>query len=130
MAIWQEQKQLISSSFGLKNIENYFYSLIIIMKTWGRDVCVERAEGCWDGQGKGFINSPKKRGETTPSAKAGGVDPTSSYPKYPQHLQQAAGESLLHTETSGTSKKPQEASPNDEDGVNQGLHPKTQLPPS
>lgn len=61
------------------------------MKTWGRDVCVERAEGCWDGQGKGFINSPKKRGETTPSAKAGGMDPASSYPKYPQHLQQAGG---------------------------------------
>lgn len=56
------------------------------MKTWGRDACVERTERCWDGQGKGFINSPEKSGKTTPSAKPVGMDPVSSYPKYPQHL--------------------------------------------
>lgn len=51
-----------------KNVENYFNSPIIVMKTWGEDAHVERREGWWDsrrgkdGQGRGFIrhNSPKQ----------------------------------------------------------------------
>lgn len=70
---------------------------------------------------------PKKSGETTLSAKAGGMDPVSSYPKCLQNLQKEAGESLFHVETSGTSKKCQGAPLNHEDGMNQSLAPSSPI---
>lgn len=109
------------------------------MKTWGEAVCVEGREGWWDSrrgedtQGRGFINhnSPKQEFVWPDSPRLKGppqarrMDPAPFYPKYwlrrhrkavrrqvwAWHLQQAAGGSLLHMETSGASKKPQEASP-------------------
>lgn len=102
------------------------------MKTWGRGVCVERTGSCWDGQGRGFRNSPPKRWQENPECKAQGGGSCIFLPQIPSAPAAGSWGAPVSHGNLWNIQKSQEASLNDEDGMNQGLllpHPFSMFAP-